>query len=153
MVAAVRTPERNLSVVRSEKPTLSLADRLFKSLQKAREEDLKLFMEGESEKWFATSATIEGVIYAVSDHGCSCRGFSAYRCCKHWALYLEQQGKRPGTAAEFAAAYAERDRLTTLRSENKLKSTADWRNFHNAIMRVERLEANQIVCADLAPAV
>lgn len=152
MVAAVRTPEHNLSIVKPGKPVESIADKLFRLLQKARDNQIQLFMESESERWFCTSSTMPGVVHAVGETGCSCAGWQTWRRCQHWALWLDKNGKRPPTDAELIAAEAELDRLRYLRDNNQLKSTADWRNLQNASHRVETMRGNMIVCADLPPA-
>lgn len=122
-----------------EKPKLTRADRLFAGLQRAREQGCVLYMEGTSEAWFCTSGTVDGIVYAVSERGCSCMGFARFGSCKHFALLLDRKGLRPPTVAELedalnvAADYEERAR------GGFLKTTADWRSQLTARHRAERL--------------
>ena len=37
---------------------------------------------------FATSATVEGLLYRVSEHHCDCQGFFHRGHCKHNALFM-----------------------------------------------------------------
>lgn len=68
------------------------SEALDRLLRKAREEGITLLMEGESERWFATSSIMPEVIYAVSGDGCTCQGFRSFGRCKHFALYLDRFG-------------------------------------------------------------
>jgi hypothetical protein len=139
-------------VSRIQKQPESIADKLFRLYTKALEEGVQILTDGDTETKFATSGTMPGLIYCVSDNGCSCQGFASFRRCKHYALYLQVVGKRPPTDAELIEAEAELDRLRGLRDRNQLKSTADWRNLQRASRTVETMHANMIVCADLPPA-
>ena len=111
------------------KPAEPYADAVARLLQKAKDERIQLFMDGETEDWFATSATMDGVIYRVSEVRCSCQGFRSFNRCKHFSLFLEQFGKRPPTEAEIEAARVEWERMQSLLSRHQLKSTGDWRHF------------------------
>lgn len=126
-------------VAKKERTPLTRADRLFAGLQRAREQGCTLYMEGESERWFCTSGTVDNVIYEVSERGCSCMGFQRFGSCKHISLLLDRKGLRPPTAQELedalnvAADYEERLRT------GQLKSTADYRAGLTARFRAERL--------------
>jgi len=76
-------------------------------LAKARGEGIELLMESDSEHWFATSSTMNGVIYRVSERGCSCRGYAAFNRCKHFALYMDTH-HRPVDPVAMAQRRAER---------------------------------------------
>jgi len=121
------------------KPKETHADVMARLLKKAQDEGVELLMESDSEEWFASSGTMPGVIYRVSEHGCSCRGYVAFNRCKHLSIYLERQGKRPPTAAEIESARVEWDRLQSLLRRNQLKSTGDWRTFQRAKATHERM--------------
>ena len=112
-----------------EKRTETHADVMARLLKKAQDEGVELLIDHNAGQWYATSATMEHVIYAVSETGCTCQGFTSYGRCKHHACYLEQFGKRPPTEAELAAAAAEWERMQSLLSRHQLKSTGDWRHF------------------------
>jgi len=125
-------------VKQAAKPQEPYAEALYRLLKKAREQGVQLLMDGETERWYATSGTIENVIYAVSETGCTCQGFASFGRCKHFALYLEQFGKRPPTAAELDAAAAEWRRVQSLLSRHQIKSTADWRHVQTVKSTYER---------------
>lgn len=122
-----------------EKPKESLAETLYRLYRKGLEEGVTILTEGDSEKKFATSGTMPSIIYAVSETGCSCQGFRSFGRCKHYAMLLEHVGNRPPTEAEIEAARAEYDREMSLFNRNKIKSTADWRYFHNVKRTYERV--------------
>jgi len=90
-----------------EKPKETHANVMARLLKKAQDEGVELLMESDSEEWFATSGTMPGVIYRVSEHGCSCRGYVAFNRCKHFALYLDTH-HRPLDPVALAQRRAER---------------------------------------------
>jgi len=126
-------------VKQAAKPQEPYAEALYRLLQKAREERVQLLMDGETERWYATSATMEHVIYAVSETGCTCQGFKSFNRCKHYALFLERFGLRPPTAAELAAAEQEWQRVQSLLSRHQIKSTGDWRHVQTVKSTYERI--------------
>lgn len=134
-----------------EKPKLTRADRLYRSLQLAKEQGIELFTDPDTGQWFATSGSVAGILYRVDDRGCNCAAWAHVRSgdvrsCKHYAAYLERRGKRPPTVAELedalnvAADYEERAR------GGFLKTTADWRAQLTARYRAERLL--DLACAE-----
>jgi len=140
-------------VSRVEQAPESIADRLFRLYVKALEEGVQILTDGDTEVKYATSGTMVGLIYRVSEEaGCSCQGFRSFGRCKHFAMLLQVSGKRPPTDAELAEAESELERLRGLRDRNQLKSTQDWRRLQNASLRYETMLGNQIVTADLPPA-
>jgi len=92
---------------RTVKPKETHADVMARLLKKAQDEGVELLRESDSEEWFATSGTMPGVIYRVSEHGCSCRGYVAFNRCKHFALYLDTH-HRPLDPVALTARRAER---------------------------------------------
>ena len=92
---------------RTVKPKETHVDVMARLLKKAQDEGVELLMESDSEEWFSTSGTMPGVIYRVSEHGCSCRGYVAFNRCKHFALYLDTH-HRPLDPVALTARRAER---------------------------------------------
>lgn len=125
-------------MVAQVKPVESQADMLFRLLQKARAEGVEILTEGDSETKFATSGTCPGIVYAVSELGCSCQGFRSFGRCKHYSAYLEHLGQRPPTAAEVDAIRAEWIRMKSLFDRHHVKSTADWRDYQSTKRAYER---------------
>jgi hypothetical protein len=115
-----------------EKPKESPADMLFRLYRKGLEEGVTILTESADERKFATSGTMPGIVYAVSEQGCSCAGYTAFKRCKHFAMFLQEAGLRPPTEAEIAAAAAEFARLADLQKRNQIKSTGDWRGYLTA---------------------
>lgn len=124
---------------RAAKSQESPADMLYRLYRKGLEEGVTILTDGDTEKKYATSGTMPSIIYAVSETGCSCQGYKSFARCKHYAMLLEHVGKRPPTEAEIEAARAEYDREMSLFNRNKIKSTADWRYFHNVKRTYERV--------------
>lgn len=124
-------------MARKVKAPETLADRLYRALQRARENGVALYMEHATEEWFATSGTMPGVCYRVSKAGCSCQGFASFGVCQHHALYLDRFNLRPATAAELDAAITERDYWNEQAASGAITSAEGWRYVLRVRQRAE----------------
>lgn len=134
------------------RPIESREDRIFRHLQRAKAEGVTILTEAVTGETFATSSTMDGAIYRVSETGCSCQGFTSHGCCKHFAAILDHIGKRPATDAEIAAAAVECDRYQELFRAGRLKTTADFMLQHRANDTYRRLIATRATTPNAAAA-
>jgi hypothetical protein len=102
MVQAVAAAPVRIVRLRRETP-----EQWNRALQRAIAEALDVLTEPQSGRTFVESGTTPGIVYEVTEHGCSCKAGQNGVPCKHRACLLAQLGILPlDTEPESASASA-----------------------------------------------
>ena len=80
------------------RPVETPAEKLRRLVALARAEGVELLRESTTGEVFATSATVAGEIYRLTDRTCTCPGFERWGRCKHHSLLLAELGQLPALA-------------------------------------------------------
>ncbi len=77
-----------------------LAEALWRLAEEAEQRGIKILVEPISGEHFATSASKENVLYRLTHHSCTCKGFLHWQRCTHHSLLLSHLGWLPDPEPE-----------------------------------------------------